>query len=98
LSTEHSSAHGPNQGGNSTNEEGRPNPKASGAHKAEGVVSPAVLLTEKVVGDDRLNKIRAKVISLHSDVIGNFVETYDTPFGRSFLKSLFEVADVNITA
>jgi hypothetical protein len=72
-----------------------PKPKAGGAHKKEGVFSPAVLLTKKVVGDDRLNKIRGKVISLHSDVIGNFVETYDTPFGRSVLKSLFEVADVN---
>jgi hypothetical protein len=72
-----------------------PKIKAGGAHKKEGVFSPAVLLTKKVVGDDRLNKIRGKVISLHSDVIGNFVETYDTPFGRSVLKSLFEVADVN---
>jgi hypothetical protein len=70
-------------------------PKAGGAHKAQGVFSPAVILAKKVVGDDRLNKIRGKVISLHSDVIGNFVETYDTPMGRSVLKSLFEAADVN---
>jgi Ca2+-binding EF-hand superfamily protein len=32
---------------------------------------------------------------MHTEVIGNFVETYDTPVGRSVLKSLFGVADVN---
>jgi hypothetical protein len=71
-------------------------PKAKGgaAHKS-GVFSPVVLTAKQVIGDERLNKIRAKVISLHSEVIGSFVETYDSPIGRSVLKSLFEVADLN---
>jgi hypothetical protein len=72
-----------------------PKPKAGGAHKTAGVFSPIVLTAKQVVGEERLNKIRAKVISLHSEVIGSFVETYDSPVGRSVLKSLFEVADVN---
>jgi hypothetical protein len=72
-----------------------PKAKAGGAHNTVGVFSPIVLTAKKVVGDERLNKIRAKVISLHSEVIGGFVQTYDSPIGRSVLKSLFEVADVN---
>jgi hypothetical protein len=72
-----------------------PKPKAGGAHSEAGVFSPIVLTAKKVIGDERLNKIRAKVISIHSDVIGNFVGTYDSPLGRSILKSLFEVADLN---
>jgi hypothetical protein len=72
-----------------------PKPKTGGAHKTAGVFSPIVLTAKKVVGEERLNKIRAKVISIHSEVIGNFVETYDSPVGRSVLKSLFAVADVN---
>jgi hypothetical protein len=72
-----------------------PKPKAGGAHKTAGVFSPIVLTAKQVIGDEMLNKIRAKVISMHSEVIGNFVQTYDTPVGRSVLKSLFGVADVN---
>jgi hypothetical protein len=72
-----------------------PKPKAGGAHKIAGVFSPVVLTAKQVIGDERINKIRAQVISMHTKVIGNFVETYDTPVGRSVLKSLFRVADVN---
>jgi aspartate 1-decarboxylase len=71
-----------------------PKPKGGAAHKA-GLFSPVVLTAKQVIGEERLNKIRAKVISLHSEVIGSFVETYDSPVGRSVLKSLFEVADLN---
>ena len=72
-----------------------PKPKAVGAQKTAGVFSPVVLTAKQVVGEERINKIRAKVISMHTEVIGSFVETYDTPVGRSVLKSLFGVADVN---
>jgi hypothetical protein len=72
-----------------------PKPKAKGAHAPDGVFSPIVMTAKKVIGDERLNKIRGKFISLHSDVIGDFVGTYDSPLGRSVLKSLFEVADLN---
>jgi hypothetical protein len=72
-----------------------PKPKVGGAHKTAGVFSPIVLTAKQIIGDERINKIRAKVISMHAEVIGNFVETYDTPVGRSVLKTLFGVADVN---
>ena len=71
-----------------------PSPKKSGGpqHK-HGVFSPVVLLSKQVLGDDKLNKLRAKVISLHSETIAGFVDTYDTTVGRAILKQLFELAD-----
>ncbi|CAB9523955.1 expressed unknown protein [Seminavis robusta] len=64
----------------------------AGAHK-EGVFSPMVLFVKGVLGDEILNKVRGKVISLHSDVIGSFVETSDSTFGDAVLRSLFRLAD-----
>ena len=37
-----------------------------------GVFSPAVYGAKVVLGQDRLNKIRGKAISLHSEKIGQF--------------------------
>ena len=70
-------------------------PKQTPQKHNTGVLSPVVLLAKDVLGDDRLNKIRAKAISLHSDVIASFVELADTPVGSAFLKTLFNAADVN---
>ena len=71
-----------------------PSPKKSGgAQHKRGVFSPVVLLSKKVLGEEKLNKLRAKVISLHSDVIAGFVDTYETTAGRTVLKQLFELAD-----
>lgn len=70
-------------------------PAKGGAKHKEGVLSPVVLLSKNVLGDEKLNKLRAKVISLHSDVIGNFVSTSDTVVGDRVLKQLFELSDVN---
>lgn len=39
-----------------------------------GVFSPAVYASKVVLGQDRLNKIRGKAISLHSEKIGQFCE------------------------
>jgi hypothetical protein len=69
-------------------------PKKAGRGK-EGLFSPAVAVSKKVFGDEQLNKIRGKAISLHSEVIGNFVETAHTDFGDRVLRSLFDFADVN---
>lgn len=69
--------------------------KKAGAHNTDGLFSPVVLTAKQVVGDDRLNKIRAKAISLHSDVISNFVKTSDSAVGSAVLKSLFDAADAN---
>lgn len=66
--------------------------KSAPAHK-EGVFSPMVLFMKGVLGDETLNKVRGKAISLHSDVIGSFVDTSDSAFGDVVLRSLFKLAD-----
>ena len=66
-------------------------PKAK-AHK-DGPLSPVVLLAKIALGEKQLNKIRADVISMHSDVIGNFVETADSAIGQAVLKTLFDASD-----
>ncbi len=37
-----------------------------------GIFSPAVYVAKIVLGQDKLNKIRGKAISLHSEAIGDF--------------------------
>jgi Ca2+-binding EF-hand superfamily protein len=54
-----------------------------------------VLLAKDVLGEEQLNKVRAKAISLHSDVISNFVDTSNSAFGQTVLKALFNVVDTN---
>ena len=39
-----------------------------------GVFSPAVYVAKIVLGQDKLNKIRGKAISLHSQSISDFTE------------------------
>jgi hypothetical protein len=68
--------------------------KGGAVHK-KGVLSPAVLLSKMLVGEEKLNKVRAKAISLHSDVIASFVETSETVMGNIVLKQLFEITDKN---
>jgi hypothetical protein len=72
-----------------------PKKKAKAAsHGNAGPFSPAVLLVKEVWGDDTsFNKFRAKVISMHSDVISSFVKTYETPAGEAALKTLFQLVD-----
>lgn len=68
--------------------------KKKSNHK-EGVFSPLVYAAKIIAGEDTINKIRAKFISLHSNVIGSFVETYETPIGTQVAKSLFAAMDSN---
>mmetsp|Transcript_19685 Transcript_19685/g.22288 ORF Transcript_19685/g.22288 Transcript_19685/m.22288 type:complete len:237 (-) Transcript_19685:64-774(-) len=63
-------------------------------HK-EGVFSPIVFASKKLVGDENINKLRAKIISLHAGVIGDFVDTHQTKIGSKIAKSLFVVMDSN---
>jgi hypothetical protein len=37
-----------------------------------GIFSPAVYIAKVVLGQEKLNKIRGKAISLHSEAIGDF--------------------------
>jgi EF-hand domain pair len=73
-----------------------PNQQQHHKNNNEGILSPVVLLAKHAIGDKELNKVRAKAISLHSDVIGNFVlGTSDTPLGAEVLKALFKLVDRN---
>lgn len=58
-----------------------------------GLFVPLVLGAKRVMGTKELNALRAQVISLHSKVIGRFVDTYETPFGQLALRRLFAAAD-----
>jgi hypothetical protein len=62
-------------------------------HGKEGLLSPLVISLKKVIGDENLNKVRGKVIGLHSQVIGVFVDTAETEFGDRVLRALFDIAD-----
>jgi hypothetical protein len=69
--------------------------KKGGAQHKEGILSPLVFATKKVLGVERLNKIRAKAISLHSDAIKMFVDTADSKVGEAILAQLFVLVDEN---
>lgn len=70
-------------------------PKRAGNPHKEGVLSPIVYAAGTVIGKEQLNKIRAKFISLHSDVIKSFVDTSDSIFGKSVLRQLFNLVDAD---
>ena len=67
--------------------------KAASPVHNDGIFTPVVRAAKAVLGEERLNKVRAKVISTHSDVISGFVDTSDTAFGTTVLKQLFYLAD-----
>jgi len=68
--------------------------KANPAHK-EGVFSPIVVVAGTILGQDQLIKVRAKVISIHSDLIKSFVGTSDSAFGQTVLRQLFKYVDAD---
>jgi hypothetical protein len=68
--------------------------KANDAHK-EGIFSPLVIAAGTILGPDQLNKVRAKVISLHSDIIKSFVETSDSTFGKAVLQRMYKCVDAD---
>ena len=83
----------------SENEVEKPKPvkkapkKPAGGHKKGGLFSPIVRLAKKILGEERLNKVRGKAIGMHSNVIRDFVDTSDTEFGQKTLETLFSLAD-----
>lgn len=70
-------------------------PRRNPAHDKQGVLSPVVLLAKDAIGDAKFNKLRAKVISMHADVIKAFVNSSETPVGKAVLKAFFEMTDTN---
>jgi len=59
----------------------------------EGLFAPLVLGAKAVMGEQNLKEMRAAVISKHSKVISEFVDTSESPFGQLVLKRMFEYAD-----
>lgn len=72
----------------------KPKSNNNSAHK-EGLLSPLVYAANTLLGKDELNKLRAKIITYHSDIIKSFVDTSDSSFGRSVLKQLFVISDTD---
>eukprot|EP00957_Ditylum_brightwellii_P009821 740869-Ditylum_brightwellii.AAC.1 len=68
--------------------------KKAGSHQ-EGIFSPGVYIAKTVLGEEKLNKVRAKATSLYSGVIKSFVETADSFFGQHALVDMLKVADKN---
>merc|ERR1712224_521577 len=54
-----------------------------------GLFAPVVLLTKIIIGERRLNKLRGKVIKIHSDIIAKFTKSANA----DVLKVLFDAAD-----
>ena len=71
-----------------------PKKKKGNPHKS-GVFSPIVVAAGAVLGEETLNKVRGKVIAIHSDLIKDFVDTADSPFGKGVLKQLFNFVDTD---
>merc|ERR1740130_1409013 len=46
-----------------------------------------------IVGIEKLNGLRAKIIKIHAGVIGDFTDTAQSEFGNRVLKVLFSLAD-----
>jgi len=59
----------------------------------DGVFTPVVQGAKVVVGEQQLKEIRAKVIKMHGQVMGDFIDTADSGFGDFALTKLFELAD-----
>jgi len=72
----------------------KPVKKAAGKGKhTEGIFSPLVYALKDAMGKEKFMKVRGKVISLHSGVIKDFVDTYDSEFGTNVLVKLFAIVD-----
>ena len=59
----------------------------------QGIFAPLVLGAKRVMGEQELKELRASIITKHSKVIANFVDTSDSPFGQLVLKQMFAYAD-----
>jgi hypothetical protein len=58
----------------STTRRGKATELYMGSQAKFGIFSPAVYAAKAVLGQDKLNKIRGKAISYHSQYIGDFCE------------------------
>eukprot|EP00929_Paragymnodinium_shiwhaense_P049166 TRINITY_DN24817_c0_g1_i1.p1 TRINITY_DN24817_c0_g1~~TRINITY_DN24817_c0_g1_i1.p1 ORF type:complete len:180 (+),score=54.94 TRINITY_DN24817_c0_g1_i1:89-628(+) len=70
-------------------------PSVAMAGKKDGPLTPFVEGVRVIVGKEQLNDIRSKVIKAHGEMMGNFIDTADSPSGEYALKKLFEAADTD---
>jgi len=61
----------------------------------DGIFTPVVQGAKVIVGEQQLKEIRAKVIKLHGELMGNFIDTADSPTGDFALEQLFKAADTD---
>jgi len=73
----------------------KPKKAVKASSHQEGIFSPVVITLKNILGEDELNKLRGKVIAMHSNVINSFIETSNTEFGKAVLVKLFQLADRN---
>mmetsp|Transcript_87498 Transcript_87498/g.173643 ORF Transcript_87498/g.173643 Transcript_87498/m.173643 type:complete len:190 (-) Transcript_87498:44-613(-) len=59
----------------------------------DGIFTPIVEGAKVIVGEGELKKIRANVIKMHGELMGNFIGTANSDFGDFALEKLFEAAD-----
>ena len=67
-------SHAPATATTTTTRRGKATELYMGSQAKFGVFSPAVYAAKVVLGQDKLNKIRGKAISYHSQYIGDFCE------------------------
>jgi len=78
-------------------------PRTGGRHAAvsmagkakDGIFTPVVQGAKVIVGEQQLKEIRAKVIKMHGELMGKFIDTADSPTGDFALEQLFKVADTD---
>jgi len=61
----------------------------------DGIFTPIVQGAKVLVGEAQLKEIRAKVIKAHGELMGNFIDTADSPSGEFALEQLFKAADTD---
>jgi len=73
--------------------EQQPKKKPKNVVSSQGLFAPLVLGAKRVMGEQELKELRAKIIQKHSKVIAEFVDTSESRFGQLVLRRMFERAD-----
>merc|ERR1712224_690205 len=60
---------------------------------SQGIFAPLVRGAKQVMGEQELLQLRASMITKHSKVISEFVDTSESAFGQIVLRRMFEYAD-----
>merc|ERR1711879_842174 len=66
-----------------------------GGQAKDGIFTPLVQGAKVIVGEGEFKKIRANVIKAHGQLMGNFIDTADSPTGDFALEQLFNACDAD---